>query len=335
MAAPDVSTVVALSNKAFDFQYAGHRARAAEYFRRAQAAARASGAEDCLVIAILQLFESSEITASESLQHEQQGLPGEAPRSPTVVALFFAAAATVQRRKAAGTLQVGCCRPAEVTWRQLFDQHIAEVVQNAGMRRSAALLAPLVGYTAAVHVGIDAVKLVLLAEAGLVPLSQEQLHICLGSSAVNAAELILHPRVHEEFAMGLEADFAAKMRMIVTQGPQSFMQHGARLLHAWRRLEQSGVLERRHASRVEEANKRNSDAVSAAVAAAAAAPGLRQCALASCSAREQHPAHFKSCAACRVPAYCCKEHQSEDWPSHKAACKAARKAAAEDTAGDG
>jgi hypothetical protein len=59
--------------------------------------------------------------------------------------------------------------------------------------------------------------------------------------------------------------------------------------------------------------------------AAAAAPGLRSCGLASCGAREAHPNHFKSCAACRIPVYCCKEHQTEHWPDHKAACKAARK----------
>jgi hypothetical protein len=42
--------------------------------------------------------------------------------------------------------------------------------------------------------------------------------------------------------------------------------------------------------------------------------------------------HFKACGACHTPAYCCKEHQTEDWPAHKAACKAAQaacKAAAE------
>jgi hypothetical protein len=33
--------------------------------------------------------------------------------------------------------------------------------------------------------------------------------------------------------------------------------------------------------------------------------------------------------------YCCREHQVEYWPNHKAACKAARKAAAEEGAGSG
>ncbi len=92
---------------------------------------------------------------------------------------------------------------------------------------------------------------------------------------------------------------------------------------------QSGVLADRDMDSLHARLDRQIDERRTAVAAAAAAPGLRTCALATCDAREQHPKHFKSCAACRIPAYCCKEHQSEDWPSHKAACKAARKAAAE------
>ena len=63
-------------------------------------------------------------------------------------------------------------------------------------------------------------------------------------------------------------------------------------------------------------------------------PGLRTCALRGCGAREAHPTHFKSCAACRAVVYCCREHQVAGWPGHKKACKAARKAAAaEDGAG--
>lgn len=73
-------------------------------------------------------------------------------------------------------------------------------------------------------------------------------------------------------------------------------------------------------------NQMRTDVANAAEAAAAD-PGLRSCGLASFGAREKHPDHFKTCAACRGVAYCSKEHQTEHWPDHKAPCKAARKAA--------
>ena len=76
-------------------------------------------------------------------------------------------------------------------------------------------------------------------------------------------------------------------------------------------------------------------ALSAAVRNSLTAPDLRSCALEGFGAREAHPAHFKSCAACRTVVYCCREHQVAGWSGHKKACKAARKeaAAAEDEAG--
>ena len=71
-------------------------------------------------------------------------------------------------------------------------------------------------------------------------------------------------------------------------------------------------------------------AVTAAIESSFAAPGLRSCALDGCGASEAHPAHFKSCAACRAVVYCCREHQVAGWPGHKKACKAARKAQEEE-----
>ncbi len=53
MAAPDVSAVAVLTNKACDLKHAGHKERALEYEERALAAAQALGAEDCLIVAAL------------------------------------------------------------------------------------------------------------------------------------------------------------------------------------------------------------------------------------------------------------------------------------------
>ena len=65
----------------------------------------------------------------------------------------------------------------------------------------------------------------------------------------------------------------------------------------------------------------------AAAHAALATGRLRTCALAGCAAREAHEQQYKKCAACRTVVYCCREHQLANWPAHKAACQAARKAA--------
>ena len=61
---------------------------------------------------------------------------------------------------------------------------------------------------------------------------------------------------------------------------------------------------------------------------AAASGQLRSCALAGCGAQEAHVSQFGKCSACKTVSYCCREHQQAGWPAHKAACKAARKAAA-------
>ena len=104
---------------------------------------------------------------------------------------------------------------------------------------------------------------------------------------------------------------------------------------AWERLQRSGVLQARCIETGIAALAPLQQEIQAALQRSLTAPGLRSCELDGCGAREAHPAHFKSCAACRTVAYCSKEHQVAGWPAHKKACKAARKAAAaaEDGAG--
>ena len=100
------------------------------------------------------------------------------------------------------------------------------------------------------------------------------------------------------------------------------------LAEAWRRVESSGAV----ASRVLEGEDDTTVTISAgheAAAAEGAVRGLHACALAGCTAKEVHVSQFKKCGACMQAAYCCREHQLADWPAHKAACKAARKKAAE------
>ena len=104
---------------------------------------------------------------------------------------------------------------------------------------------------------------------------------------------------------------------------------GAALAAAWARLEETGLFDafagqfNAHTATV----NRTAAARDAKRVAAHAAPQCRGCARAGCGAREPHPSAFKACAACRTVVYCGRDCQTADWPSHKAACKAARKAA--------
>jgi hypothetical protein len=101
----------------------------------------------------------------------------------------------------------------------------------------------------------------------------------------------------------------------------------ARILAAWRRLQSSGVLQRRGILQGVSAVVAYNTRITATAAATAAARGLHFCALHTCGAQEVHASQFKRCSACSGVVYCCKEHQVQDWPAHKAACRAARKAA--------
>jgi hypothetical protein len=78
----------------------------------------------------------------------------------------------------------------------------------------------------------------------------------------------------------------------------------ATFLASWQfNVVQSGVTQRPGLETCAQQLDHVSRAFEGVAAAAAAAPGLRSCALASCGAREAHPSHFKSCAAYRTPAY--------------------------------
>jgi hypothetical protein len=106
-----------------------------------------------------------------------------------------------------------------------------------------------------------------------------------------------------------------------------------RAFRAFARLRQSGVIETRGlqsdmAAQLRTRELERNAHADQALAAAAASGLLKSCAMVSCGAKEAHVSHFGKCGSCKTVAYCCRDHQLADWQTHKAACKAARKAAA-------
>ena len=147
---------------------------------------------------------------------------------------------------------------------------------------------------------------------------------------VHAAELLSQPRRHNGLVIPTEAEFTGELRdAVANAGVYGLNARVAQLLAgAWQRLQRSGMLQTRQIESTIRETEAGHHAFYATVKKSLTAPGLRSCALPGCGAKEAHPAHFKSCAACRTVVYCCREHQVAGWPSHKKACKAARKAAA-------
>lgn len=326
----DVSGVVLLVNKSCELLHAGRIERSAEYERRALAAAEALGAEDCLIVAKLRRYVAH---TAFGIELKRWRATRATPQFAPCVPLFMAALKTLQRRRAAGTLLFGCCRPAEVAFEQQITEHYADTLEHRQARDDAVIAAPFLGYNTFLELASLAQWLFLAFHQGNLFISAEQLHMCVTFMA-DAVELMLQPRPHERLHIGAEGVMAEAMQL-VAQVPDTTVrsggEDGVRLLRSWQALCESGVLEQRRVALSIQVNHSDLDVDERAAAAAAAAPGLRLCSLRSCGAREEQKGAFKACGACRGVVYCCKEHQKQHWPAHKAACKASCKPAAAET----
>jgi hypothetical protein len=341
MAPVDISRIVALTNKAVTLESRGHYARAAEIYAEAVAAVQELHQPDCVIVACLQA------TRVESLLGHAQtaGVPEACSVELMHCAfreLLPAAMASLQRRMAAGTLLAGACRPHEVSW-----SAAKTVCANALMAKTpnaAAVRVPptaeemsarsaYVGYDAYMRTAGIALQLCSLApdvDAARTLNLQEATTAIACSVFVERAFDMMQQRTGASST--LEAMLVRTAQIVIEERQRFRASSGGndwhvRILAAWRRLQSSGVLQRRgilqFVSGVQAYTTHQADTA----AATAAARGLHFCALRSCGAQEVHASQFKRCSACLSVVYCCKEHQVQDWPAHKAACRAARKAA--------
>jgi hypothetical protein len=338
MTAVDVSRVVALTNKAAMLEGKAHFARTAEIYAEAVTAAQALKQPDCLIVAHLHAAHANALLGHADTAGVPEARRVELRRI-AFLELLPQAMASLQRRLATDTLLAGVCRPYEVAWSVATIAHADALGAN---RRNTVRPPPTAEETSAwsAYVGYDAYMLTAGLAFELCSLATDLSFTRALLQLPEATAVACSVFVERGFDViplrteGISMIEAALVRnaQITFDEKQCFHttssnEWQARILAAWRRLQSSGVLQRRGILQAVNRVKAYNTHQSATAAATAAARGLHFCALHTCGAQEVHASHFKRCSACLSVVYCCKAHQVQDWPAHKAACRAARKAA--------
>jgi hypothetical protein len=243
----------------------------------------------------------------------------------------------VQRRIAAGTLSPGACRAHEEAWYGALMHHFSGPRGDAELHAKPTFT-QLIGDDLCVE--LSRLLLVRLKKAWQLPLAAR-----MQAGAVRAdclfmartfdlmAERRLLPEMWTASEMALIYQFSGVgppfVRLVFPD-----VQAREEVMHAFCRLRAGTRMQQPHAHVLLNACAKDAEANNRAADAVARSPAMRACALGGCAARKTHVLQFKLCGACKTVCYCSKAHQAEDWAHHKAACKAARNAAAAATARD-
>jgi hypothetical protein len=260
--------------------------------------------------------------------------------SAIILELLPAAMASCRRRLAAGTLLAGACRTYEVAWcaaTMAHDQALAannvpnaEEVYAPHTAEAMSAWSSYVGYDAHMRTAGIALQLCVYhtdVDLARVVLSLPEATAVACSIFVESALDIM--QLHAVGTSMIETTLVRNAQIAIEEDQRfrATCEWHARILAAWRRLQSSGVLQRRSILQGVSFVAAHNAHQTATAGATAAVRGLHFCALHSCGAQEVHASQFKRCSACLGVVYCCKERQVQDWPAHKAACRAARKAA--------
>ena len=343
----DVSHVSALTCSARKQIHGKHLARSVELFERAVAAAEALRQPDCLIVARLRqmyLNALSDMIAA-SLTGERGAssdlAAAAARRLSSLQARLPAVLETLERRRAQGTLRAGRCRAHEVAWEADYLQAEGllgfddESLGASSDEESVSAHSQYVGveaYFAAAHTAVSTLNLLEYMRLQHDPLTA----ICLTfiehalQFASQPDESLLHSdQTQGTLLTSMESFFLHSFLTTLLPSLKPEAPGCAGVLAAWHDLARNGPLLHYLLGEEMRADVDRHDISYASVQAAKdARKPLRTCALPACGAREAHVAHFKKCSACSSVVYCSKAHQTEHWPDHKAACKAARKASA-------
>ena len=235
------------------------------------------------------------------------------------------ALATILRRFEAGTLLPACCADVEEAW--FVTQAAGQLDDDLDALRCGNLAewGQLVGLET-LHLGAFYTLQFVLA----CPRSCPETEALLLSSTkafdliVLALDTMTLKRPLEGMPLVGELGLATTLSSFEVTLPAS-----ERIKKAWDSVKRSGVVQERRLQK--HSSIFNGDLAEELKCMLKAShtrvneSGLRTCALERCNACEAHTGHFKCCAACKLVAYCCRDHQVEAWPDHKAACRASTK----------
>jgi len=321
----------ALASKSQELMFRGHIERSANKLREALAAARAVGTEDCLVTAFLTVRVAERDFGSLARPaHERPTAfldrPSVANKLRAFAEVMTCAAAVARRRRFAGTHQ-----PEEQAWYRAYyaADVFAQGCSEGEVLKAAARLASLASDTT-VSAAAEVLYVLEAATAwALFSATELSGRLAVACDLVDEAVTLAGPQRVEGTFSAHEGLLKDRLRDGVEFWRQqsSTAAHAERLAEALKQLHLHGTMSAADQAKFRQEVKDVNAKMDAARAAATASELLRRCALASCGALEAHKAHFSRCSACKAVVYCSKDCQLADWPAHKKACKAARKAA--------
>ena len=301
-------------------------------FYEASRLARAlpGGAEYDLVVCDLLLRCSLSLIDGLALYGSNSGPSSSAPfHNTSLKDLIFDTLLELGGRLRQGTLQPGSCARHEEDW---FEAELVAFVALSGKE------APDDGFLAATRAFIGVKCAILAARVVWSAIfskifTPSDLLACLGSM-IDLLEMISEAPPRSVILTGevelyndLDRFFTdpetEKVRQSLPEDLSRRLQHASTQWHRYIEQQPAAIREI-YAARTQHVIANSAQSTARATHRMERQP--RTCALASCAAVDSPGKPHRSCAACMNAFYCSREHQREDWPSHKTACKQARKA---------
>ena len=322
-------SVAALANRGSILYTERLYSRAADKYAAAVSAAAAVQPVDNMVVALNQARQAMSLLA-DGYAFFNTAAALHAARTE-VEPLLRAAMAVAQRRKDAGTLRTGACTAFEEAYEVAYTHAGGRIktpnATAADVEYSISTFKAHLGYRCYITVGGAAVSFLAIAvheEDNGFAAAHDALILQLYSFIASCLDYMRTVTLPAGLVFPTEKDVVRLLQKCIEEDNsiRDDVAPGKALFRAWRALLRSGVLKARGIQAAADADDRS---MSNKLRVTTISPASRRCALAACNETEFTPGQFKACAACRAVVYCCKAHQSEDWPSHKAACKAARK----------